>query len=102
MGRVRHAGGIFVGEASSEALGDYIYGPSHIMPTSRTARFTSPIHVRDFLKVISVFGASLHVHNELAPAAIELAEAEGLTAHAAALRQRLEGRGQTGASARHE
>ncbi len=102
VGRVRHAGGIFVGEASSEALGDYIYGPSHIMPTSRTARFTSPIHVRDFLKVISVFGASLPVHNELAPAAIELAEAEGLTAHAAALRQRLEERGPAGADGRHE
>ena len=102
VGRVRHAGGIFVGEASSEALGDYIYGPSHIMPTSRTARFTSPIHVRDFLKVISVFGASLPVHNELAPAAIQLAEAEGLTAHAAALRQRLAGQGQTGVDGRHE
>ncbi|MFN8471296.1 MAG: histidinol dehydrogenase [Anaerolineae bacterium] len=102
VGRVRHAGGIFVGEASSEALGDYIYGPSHIMPTSRTARFTSPIHVRDFLKVISVFGAGLAIHNELAPAAIALAEAEGLTAHAAALRQRLENQGQSGVDSRHE
>ncbi len=91
VGQVRHAGGVFVGEASSEALGDYIFGPSHIMPTSRTARFASPIHVRDFLKVISVFGAGLGVHNALAPAAIRLAEAEGLTAHANALRQRVSG-----------
>ncbi|MFN8497730.1 MAG: histidinol dehydrogenase [Anaerolineae bacterium] len=102
VGRVRHAGGIFVGEASSEALGDYIYGPSHIMPTSRTARFTSPIHVRDFLKVISVFGASLPVHNDLAPDAIEIAEAEGLTAHAAALRQRLETADGSGADGRYD
>ncbi len=93
VGRVRNAGGVFVGEASSEALGDYIFGPSHIMPTSGTARFASPIHVRDFLKVISVFGAGLAVHNALAPAAIELANAEGLTAHAAALRRRTEDAG---------
>lgn len=90
VGRVRHAGGIFVGEGSSEALGDYIFGPSHIMPTGRTARFASPIHVRDFLKVISVFGATLPAHNRLAPDAIRIAEAEGLAAHANALRQRLE------------
>lgn len=89
VGQVRHAGGVFVGEASSEALGDYIFGPSHIMPTSGTARFASPIQVRDFMKVISVFGAGLAVHNALAPAAIRLAEAEGLTAHAAALARRL-------------
>jgi histidinol dehydrogenase len=95
VSEVRHAGGVFVGDASSEALGDYIYGPSHIMPTGQTARFASPIHVRDFLKVISVFGASLATHNRLAPAAIRLAEAEGLTAHAAALRCRL---GPAGAS----
>ena len=91
VGQVRHAGGIFVGEGSSEALGDYIFGPSHIMPTGRTARFTSPIHVRDFLKVISVFGATLPAHNRLAPDAIRIAEAEGLAAHAHALRRRLAG-----------
>lgn len=91
VGRIRNAGGIFVGEASSEALGDYIAGPSHIMPTGGTARWASPLHVRDFLKVISVFATDLAAHNRIAPAAIRLAEAESLTAHAAALRVRMEG-----------
>lgn len=90
VGRIRNAGGIFVGEASSEALGDYIAGPSHIMPTGGTARFASPVHVRDFLKVTSIIAADLAAHNQVAPAAIHLAEAESLTAHAAALRKRLE------------
>ncbi len=54
--RVERAGGVFVGETACEALGDYIVGPSHIMPTSRTARFNSPVNVRDFQKIISVFG----------------------------------------------
>lgn len=90
VGRIRNAGGIFVGEASSEALGDYIAGPSHIMPTGGTARFASPLHVRDFLKVTSVINASPEAHNEIAPAAVRLAEAESLTAHAAALKKRLE------------
>lgn len=90
VGHIRHAGGIFVGEASSEALGDYIAGPSHIMPTGGTARFASPLHVRDFLKVTSIISADLTAHNEIAPAAIQIAEAESLTAHAAALEKRLE------------
>ncbi|MFQ5594494.1 MAG: histidinol dehydrogenase [Anaerolineae bacterium] len=90
VGRIRNAGGIFVGEAASEALGDYIAGPSHIMPTGGTARFASPVHVRDFLKVTSVINASLSAHNEVAPAAVRLAEAESLTAHAEALKKRLE------------
>ena len=91
VGRIRNAGGIFVGEASSEALGDYIAGPSHIMPTGGTARWASPLHVRDFLKVTSIFATDIEAHNRIAPAAIRLAEAESLTAHAAALRLRLEG-----------
>ncbi|MBS1253168.1 MAG: Histidinol dehydrogenase [Anaerolineales bacterium] len=91
VGRIRNAGGIFVGEASSEALGDYIAGPSHIMPTGGTARFASPVHVRDFLKVTSIINADLDAHNAVAPAAVEIAEAESLTAHAAALRKRVEG-----------
>jgi histidinol dehydrogenase len=90
VGRVRNAGGVFVGESSSEALGDYVMGPSHVMPTSGTARFASPLHVRDFLKVISVFAIDREKHNQIAPAAIEIAEAETLTAHANALRVRLD------------
>jgi histidinol dehydrogenase len=95
VGRIRNAGGIFVGEASSEALGDYIAGPSHIMPTGGTARWASPLHVRDFLKVTSIIATDIEAHNRIAPAAIRLAEAESLTAHAAALRLRLEKRRET-------
>src|SRR5205814_8513491 len=58
VGRVRHAGGVFVGSASPEAAGDYVAGPSHIMPTGQTARFSSPLSVRDFVKIISVIGLS--------------------------------------------
>jgi len=89
VGRVRNAGGIFVGEVPSEALGDYIVGPSHVMPTGGTARFASPLNVTDFLKVTSIFSVDRETMRELAPAAIELAEAEGLTAHAATLRARI-------------
>jgi histidinol dehydrogenase len=85
VGRVRNAGGVFVGEGSSEALGDYVVGPSHVMPTRGTARFASPLHVRDFLKVTSVFAVSSATARRLAPAAWTIALAEGLTAHAAAV-----------------
>ena len=58
LGKVRHAGGVFLGELNAEAIGDYTAGPSHIMPTGGTARFSSPVNVDDFLKIISVFGLS--------------------------------------------
>jgi len=87
--RVRNAGGVFVGEACAEALGDYVVGPSHIMPTGGTARFSSALNVWDFLKIISVFGLNEQGVEGLAPAAITLAEAEGFTAHAEAIRMRL-------------
>ena len=90
VGRVRHAGGVFVGEYSSEALGDYVIGPSHIMPTGQTARFSSPVNVWDFHKITSVFGVSREEATAMSREAIDLAEAEGLTAHAAAVRVRLE------------
>lgn len=90
VGRVRHAGGVFVGEYSSEALGDYAVGPSHIMPTGRTARFSSPVNLWDFCKITSVFGVSASESARLSQAAIDLAEAEELTAHAAAVRARLD------------
>lgn len=85
VGRVRNAGGIFVGEGSSEALGDYVVGPSHIMPTRGTARFSSPLHVGDFLKVTSIFAVGDAEARRLAPTAQAIARAEGLTAHAAAV-----------------
>jgi histidinol dehydrogenase len=84
VGQVRNAGGVFVGETSSEALGDYIIGPSHVMPTRGTARFASPLHVRDFLKVISVFALSESKSQELSAPAQIIARAEGLTTHAVA------------------
>jgi histidinol dehydrogenase len=90
VGRVRHAGGVFVGEACCEAMGDYVVGPSHIMPTGRTARFASPLNVWDFIKITSVFALGAQEARSIAPSAIELAEAEGLTAHAQAVRLRAE------------
>ncbi|MGH2560973.1 MAG: histidinol dehydrogenase, partial [Thermomicrobiales bacterium] len=86
---VRHAGGIFVGEDSPEALGDYTAGPSHVMPTGGTARFSSPIHVGEFTKVISLAATNRSALRRLGPATIALARAEGLTAHARAIEQRL-------------
>jgi histidinol dehydrogenase len=88
VGRVRNAGGIFLGEGSSEALGDYVVGPSHIMPTRGTARFGSPLHVGDFCRVTSLFAVSTTAARRLAPPAQTLAQAEGLTAHAAAVAAR--------------
>jgi histidinol dehydrogenase len=99
VGRVHNAGGIFVGETSSEALGDYVIGPSHVMPTRGTARFASPLHVRDFLKVTSVFGMGAAAGRRLSAAAQTIARAEGLTAHAAAVAARERGPNwETGAS----
>lgn len=86
---VRNAGGIFIGESSPEALGDYTAGPSHVMPTGGTARFSSPVNVADFQKVISVIAASDEAVSQLGPAAITLAHAEGLAGHAAAIERRL-------------
>ncbi len=86
---IRNAGGIFLGESSPEALGDYTAGPSHVMPTGGTARFSSPVNVSDFQKVISVIGANDRAVAELGPATIALARAEGLGGHAAAIERRL-------------
>ena len=90
VGEVRNAGGVFVGHLSSEALGDYVVGPSHIMPTGGTARFSSPANVWDYIKITSVFASAEATVRRIAPAAIAIAEAEGLTAHAAAIRKRQE------------
>jgi histidinol dehydrogenase len=87
---VRHAGGIFVGEDSPEALGDYTAGPSHVMPTGGTARFSSPIHVGEFTKVINIANANTRALRRLGPATSTLARAEGLTGHARAIERRLE------------
>src|SRR6266540_2239788 len=90
VGKVRNAGGIFLGERSFEVLGDYAAGPSHIMPTGGTARYASPVNVDDFRKIISLVGLNEAALRRIGPAAARLAEAEGLTGHAAAVRARLE------------
>lgn len=87
---VQHAGGIFIGESSPEVIGDYTAGPSHVMPTGRTARFSSPVNISDFVKVISVIGLNAEGLRKAGPSAATLAHAEGLTAHAAAVERRLE------------
>jgi histidinol dehydrogenase len=89
LGRVRHAGGVFLGELNAEAIGDYTAGPSHIMPTGGTARFSSPVNVDDFLKIISVFGLSADDLRAAGPPAVILARAESLEAHARAVERRL-------------
>jgi len=83
--KVQNAGGVFLGEGSPEALGDYIAGPSHVMPTSGTARFQGGLAVRDFLKVIPVVGLSEGAARELAKKGALLARAEGLEGHARSL-----------------
>ncbi|MBM2810504.1 MAG: histidinol dehydrogenase [Chloroflexi bacterium] len=89
LGKVRNAGGVFVGEGTVEAIGDYTAGPSHIMPTGGTARFASPLNLDDFTKVISVFSFGDEELRALAEPAIVLARAEGLSAHSAAIEARL-------------
>lgn len=87
--KIRHAGGIFIGESSPEILGDYVAGPSHVMPTGGSARFRSPLGVGDFLKLTSVASLSDEDLKKLGPAAATIARAEGLTAHARAVEARL-------------
>ncbi len=80
--RIRHAGAIFLGHHASEALGDYCAGPNHVLPTARTARFSSPLGVYDFQKRSSVIGVSPEAAARLGRTASTLARAEGLEAHA--------------------
>jgi histidinol dehydrogenase len=88
VGHIRNAGGIFVGEHSFEVLGDYVAGPSHVMPTEGSARYSSPLSVADFVKRISLVAFNPAAGMRLsAPAAI-LARGEGLTAHAVAAEMR--------------
>jgi histidinol dehydrogenase len=81
-GRVRHAGAIFLGRHTPEAIGDYVAGSNHVLPTSRAARFSSGLSTADFLKRTSILRCDPAAFRALAPAAIALADAEGLAAHA--------------------
>ena len=90
IGKARNAGGIFLGEHSYEVLGDYVAGPSHVMPTGGTARFASPLNLLHFVKVTSLIALDKSSALALSRSAEILAKAEGLTAHAAAARLRRE------------
>ncbi len=89
LARLRHAGAIFLGRWSSEAIGDYCAGPNHVLPTAGTARFSSPLGVYDFQKRTSVIGVSEAGARTLGRVAATLAEGEGLQAHALSARARL-------------
>jgi histidinol dehydrogenase len=84
LGRVRNAGAVFLGDFSHEVLGDYVAGPSHVMPTGGTARFSSGVNVRSFLKFSPVVGLDQSRAADLAKYASILGRAEGLTGHAEA------------------
>jgi histidinol dehydrogenase len=87
--KIRHAGAIFIGHYASESLGDYCAGPNHVLPTSRSARFSSPLGVYDFQKRSSLIEVSQAGARSLGPIAATLAHGEGLTAHANAAEFRL-------------
>ena len=89
MPMIRHAGAVFLGAHSPEALGDYVAGPNHVLPTARTARFASGLSVFDFLKRTTWLEASPSGLAAIGPAAALLADAEGLSAHARSIRRRL-------------
>jgi len=88
LGTIKHAGAVFMGHATPEAFGDYCAGPNHVLPTGRTARFSSALGVYDFQKRLSVIHASTAGAAQLAPVAATLADGEGLEAHAASARAR--------------
>jgi len=87
---IRHAGAIFLGHHASESLGDYCAGPNHVLPTSRTARFSSPLGVYDFQKRSSIISVSARGAQSLGRVAATLARAEGLEAHARSAEWRIE------------
>jgi histidinol dehydrogenase len=87
--RIRHAGAIFVGRHTPEAIGDYVAGTNHVLPTSRAARFSGGLGVADFLKRTSLVSCTPDSLAILAPAALAMAEAEGLSAHGRSVSIRL-------------
>jgi len=89
LDKIENAGGVFIGENSPEVIGDYIAGPSHVMPTGGTARFSSPITIDDFLKITSVVAIDSETFNKVAPSAATISKIEGLSGHARAVDIRL-------------
>ncbi|MBI2846724.1 MAG: histidinol dehydrogenase, partial [Chloroflexi bacterium] len=88
MRKLRNAGAVFLGEGSANVLGDYVAGPSHVLPTGGTARFSSGLRVDDFLKSISVMALDRRTVQKVGPVAARLARAEGLVGHARAAEMR--------------
>jgi histidinol dehydrogenase len=87
---VRNAGAIFIGPFTPEAIGDYVAGPNHVLPTARTARFSSGLNVLDFMKRTSILKLDAAGLGALGPDAMTLARAEGLEAHARSIAVRIE------------
>lgn len=90
IGEIRNAGAILIGPYSPEAVGDYIAGPNHILPTGTTARYASPLSVHDFLKKTSLISYTKTALEKVTPDVVKLAEVEGLEGHAAAMKIRFE------------
>ena len=90
IGDIRNAGAILIGPYSPEPVGDYIAGPNHILPTGTAARYASPLSVDDFLKKTSLISYTKTALEKVTPAAVKLAEVEGLEGHAAAMKIRFE------------
>jgi histidinol dehydrogenase len=88
--KVRNAGAIFLGRLTPEAIGDYVGGPNHVLPTARSARFSSGLGVLDFMKRTTLLGCDIEALRNIGGLAVTLAEAEGLGAHALSVRSRLE------------
>jgi histidinol dehydrogenase len=89
MDQIRHAGSIFLGRLTPEAVGDYVAGPNHVLPTGRRARFASGLSVLDFMKRTSFIQLDEAALQAIGPAAVALADAEGLPAHARSIEVRL-------------
>ena len=87
--KIRHAGAVFLGRHTPEAVGDYVAGPDHVLPTARAARYASGLSVFDFMKRTSIIGCDEAALKKIGPAAARLADAEGLPAHAKSVRVRL-------------
>lgn len=90
LSKIRNAGAIFMGATSTEAFGDYIAGPSHVLPTGGAARFSSPLSVYDFVRMPSVISISKQGFNKLSKSVMNLAYSEGLEAHALSVKTRLQ------------
>jgi histidinol dehydrogenase len=89
-GKISHAGAIFLGRLTPEAIGDYVGGPNHVLPTARSARFSSGLGVLDFMKRTTLIGCDQAALQKIGGYAVTLAEAEGLGAHALSVQLRLD------------